>query len=316
MRKGTSGVSAVPRKPWPQSVAAQVFVLQLLVMLLLAVLSDVTLVYETRSQTVRGARHQVLAVAAGFASSPGVAAALKGTNPTAELQPLAEEARQTSGVDFVAVLNRDGVRYTDVRPDLIGKRATGDFSRALDGESYTELFRGAPTVLATDVNQRYPGELTEALLAGDLDIGLCRAMTPPYGLTRTTLGEHPLNIAVAADHPLADHTSVALSDLADQRFIVWGQPGQSGYTDLLITHCRAAGFEPRTERTALQGTPPVTAVIGTDRVAFVTTAPGPAAGGAARILALTPPLYAPLHALYAPRTTSPTRDAFLTAAAL
>lgn len=190
---------------------------------------------------------------------------------------------------------------------------------AVTGEEIIALLRQVGTVhprLATDVNQRYPGELTEALLAGDLDIGLCRAMPPPHGLTRTTLGEHPLSIAVAADHPLADRTSVALSDLADQRFIVWGQPGRSGYTDLLITHCRAAGFEPRTERTALQGTPPATAVIGTDRVAFVTTAPGPAAGGAARILALTPPLYAPLHALYSPTTTSPTRDAFLTAAAL
>ncbi|MCM1938426.1 LysR substrate-binding domain-containing protein [Streptomyces sp. G3] len=190
---------------------------------------------------------------------------------------------------------------------------------AVTGEEIIALLRQVGTVhprLAADVNQRYPGELTEALLAGDLDIGLCRAMTPPHGLTRTTLGEHPLNIAVAADHPLADRASVALSDLADQRFIVWGQPGRSGHTDLLITHCRAAGFEPRTERTALQGTPPATAVIGTDRVAFVTTAPGPAAGGAARILALTPPLYAPLHALYSPRTTSPTRDAFLTAAAL
>ncbi|MEU9068563.1 LysR substrate-binding domain-containing protein [Streptomyces sp. NPDC048109] len=190
---------------------------------------------------------------------------------------------------------------------------------AVTGEEIIALLRQVGTVhprLATDVNQRYPGELTEALLAGDLDIGLCRAMPPPHGLTRTTLGEHPLSIAVAADHPLADRTSVALSDLADQRFIVWGQPGRSGYTDLLITHCRAAGFEPRTERTALQGTPPATAVIGTDRVAFVTTAPGPAAGGAARILALTPPLYAPLHALYSPTTTSPTRDAFLTAAAV
>lgn len=169
MRKGMSGVSAVRRKPWPQSVAAQVFVLQLLVMLLLAVLSDVTLVYETRSQTVRGARHQALAVAAGFASSPGVAAALKGPNPTAALQPPAEEARQTSGVDFVAVLNRDGVRYTDVRPDLIGKRATGDFGRALDGESYTELFRGAPTdavravVPVTDADGTVTGLVTAGL---------------------------------------------------------------------------------------------------------------------------------------------------------
>ncbi|GHG78443.1 hypothetical protein GCM10018980_77140 [Streptomyces capoamus] len=141
-------------------------------------------------------------------------------------------------------------------------------------------------------------------------------MTPPHGLARTTLGHQPLNIAVAADHPLAARASVALFELADQHFIVWGQPRHSGYTDLLINHCRAAGFEPRTERTPLQGTPPATAVISTDRLAFVTTPPGPAAGGAVRIVALDPPLYAPLHALYSPRTTSPAKDAFLTTATL
>lgn len=102
---------------------------------------------------------------------------------------------------------------------------------------------------------------------------------------------------------------MALSELADQNFIVWGRPGRSNYTDLLICHCRTAGFEPRIERTPRQGTPPVTAVIGTDRLAFVTTPAGAAAGGAVRILALDPPLYAPLHALYSPRTTSPARDA-------
>ncbi|MFA3875764.1 LysR substrate-binding domain-containing protein [Streptomyces sp. MMCC 100] len=190
---------------------------------------------------------------------------------------------------------------------------------AVTGEEIIALLRQVGTAhphLAGDVNQRYPGELTEALLAGDLDIGLCRAMTPPHGLARTTLGQHPLNIAVAADHPLATRTSVALSELADQHFIVWGRSGHSGYTDLLISHCRAAGFEPRTERTSLQGTPPATAVIGTGHLAFVTTAPGPAAGGAARIIALDPPLYAPLHALYSTRTTSPAKDAFLATAAL
>lgn len=190
---------------------------------------------------------------------------------------------------------------------------------AVTGEEIIALLRQVASAhphLATDVNQRYPAELTEALLAGDLDIGLCRAMTPPHGLARTTLGHQPLNIVVAADHPLAARSSVALSELADQHFIVWGQPGHSGYTDLLISHCRTAGFEPHTERTPLQGTPPVTAVIGTDSLAFVTTPPGPAAGGAVRILVLDPPLYAPLHALYSPRTTSPARDAFLTTASL
>ncbi|MER7192867.1 SpoIIE family protein phosphatase [Streptomyces flaveolus] len=169
MREGTSGASPRPRKLGLHSVAAQVFVLQLLIVVLLAALSDTTLVYETRSHAVRGARHEALAVAAGFASSPGVAAALQSPDPTAALQPMAERARRTSGVDFVAVLDRDGVRYTDARPDLIGKRASGDFSRALAGESYTELFRGEPTdavravVPVTDVDRRVVGIVTAGL---------------------------------------------------------------------------------------------------------------------------------------------------------
>ncbi|OKI02403.1 LysR family transcriptional regulator [Streptomyces sp. CB02923] len=166
--------------------------------------------------------------------------------------------------------------------------------------------------IVPEAHQRYPSELTAALLAGDLDIGLCRAITPAHGLTRATLGHQRLHIAVASDHPLATRTTVTLPELADEPFLVWGVPGHSDYTDLLIDHCRQAGFEPRVERTDRQGTPPVTAVIGTHHIAFVTTAPGPAAGGKAHILTLEPPVYAPLHALYLPRTTCPSRSTFLT----
>ncbi|MEU7040776.1 LysR substrate-binding domain-containing protein [Streptomyces varsoviensis] len=166
--------------------------------------------------------------------------------------------------------------------------------------------------LVPEVHQRYPAELTAALLAGDLDLGLCRGIAAAHGLTRTTLGRQRLHIAVAHDHPLAGRSAISLPELADETFMVWGTPGRSEYTDLLIAHCREAGLEPRVERTDRQGTPPATAVIGTDRVAFVTAAPGPAAGGRARVLALEPPVSAPLHALYLPRTTSPGRDAFLT----
>ncbi|AXK35018.1 LysR family transcriptional regulator [Streptomyces armeniacus] len=185
---------------------------------------------------------------------------------------------------------------------------------AVTGEEVTALLTGVAEAhpgIATDVHQRYPAELTAALLAGELDVGLCRGTAPAHGLARATLDHQPLRIAVAAGHPLAARTSVPLTELAGERVLVWGEPGHSGYTDLLLDHCRAAGFEPRTERTQRQGTPPVTAVIGTDRVAFVTSPPGTAAGGKVRILAVEPPVHAPLHALYLPHTSSPGRDTLL-----
>ncbi|WP_017612612.1 LysR family transcriptional regulator [Nocardiopsis salina] len=171
--------------------------------------------------------------------------------------------------------------------------------------------RRAHPDLAPQVNQRYPDELAEQLLAGDLDVGLCRAMQPPRGLTRTLLTRHRLRVAVATDHHLAHHGTVSLTDLSDENIMVWGRPGRSDYTDLLIRYCRDAGFEPRVERNPVQGTPPVTAVLDTGLVAFVTSPPGPAADGAVRVLELEPPLFVPLHALWHGHSSSDAREAFV-----
>lgn len=42
-------------------------------------------------------------------------------------------------------MSTDGIRYTDSRPELIGKRATGDLARAAAGQSFTETFTGEPS---------------------------------------------------------------------------------------------------------------------------------------------------------------------------
>ena len=95
---------------------------------------------------------------------------------------------------------------------------------------------------------------------------------------------------------------------------MWGHPGKSGYTDHLIQVCREAGFTPDVRRNPIQGTPPVTAVIGTSDVAFVTEPPGSAAGGLVHVLELTPPIHVPLFAISAQHIKSATREEFLRAA--
>lgn len=174
--------------------------------------------------------------------------------------------------------------------------------------------RRAHPDLAAELNQRYPAELTTDLLADELDLGLSRALPAGHGLTSSTVGSDRLRVAVRTGHPLAERETVALPDLAEHRLVVWGTPGQSGYTDLLVGHCRRAGFEPRVVRNPLQGTPPVSSVVGSDDVAFVTAPAGPAVDGAVRVLELEPAIHAPLLALWPEHVRSTARDAFLAAA--
>ncbi|MBK1786066.1 LysR family transcriptional regulator [Prauserella sp. ASG 168] len=223
-------------------------------------------------------------------------------------QALIDDARVLHGIARSAVRRARRIGRAEAETLRIGH------TPAVTGDEVTALIRRVHAIhpeLSTHVNQRYPDELSEQLLAGDLDLGLCRAMTPERGLSHSTIDQRRLHVAVATDHHLADNDSVRLAALADETVMVWGHPGRSGYTDLLVDHCRQAGFEPRLLRNPIQGTPPETAVIGTGHIAFVTVAPGLAAGGRVKVLTLEPHVHVPLHALWPQHIGSEARDAFL-----
>ncbi|MFD7322532.1 SpoIIE family protein phosphatase [Streptomyces sp. NPDC059875] len=128
-----------------RSVAGQVFALQAIIVVLLVTVGALALIFQARYDTERDARNRSLAAAEAFAHAPGLVDALKAPDPTVLLQERAETARRASGLDFLAVMTPDGIRYTDSRPELIGERATGDLARARAGESFTEIFTGEPT---------------------------------------------------------------------------------------------------------------------------------------------------------------------------
>ncbi|MFI8825522.1 SpoIIE family protein phosphatase [Streptomyces sp. NPDC053431] len=127
-----------------RSVASQVFALQAIIALLIVAAAALALVLQGQYDSEQDARNRSLAVAETLAHAPGIVEAMRSPDPSAVLQPRAEGARRGSGVDFVAVLAPDGARYTDSDPSLIGQRAQGDIERARAGESFTEIFHGAP----------------------------------------------------------------------------------------------------------------------------------------------------------------------------
>ncbi|MBD0423303.1 SpoIIE family protein phosphatase [Streptomyces sp. TRM S81-3] len=125
-----------------RSVAGQVFVLNVVIVLLLVVAAVVALVLQVRHDSETEARNRSVAVAATFADSPGMVQALRGPDPSAVLQPRAEAAREATGVDFIVVMNTDGIRYTHPEPDRIGRKFVGDIGPALAGQTVTEEITG------------------------------------------------------------------------------------------------------------------------------------------------------------------------------
>ncbi|WP_314175836.1 SpoIIE family protein phosphatase [Streptomyces winkii] len=124
------------------SVAGQVFVLQVLVVLLLVVAAVAALVLQVRRDGTQSARDRSLAVAETLANSPGTVSALRTSDPSARLQGPAEAARKRTGVDFVVVMNKDGIRYTHPIRNRIGKKFVGTIGPALRGHVHSETVEG------------------------------------------------------------------------------------------------------------------------------------------------------------------------------
>ncbi|MFF7601023.1 SpoIIE family protein phosphatase [Streptomyces mirabilis] len=125
-----------------RSVAGQVFLLQVVIVVLLVVAAVAALVLQTARDAVQRGRRESVVAAQSFASAPGTAEALRSRDPTAVLQPRAEEVRKRTGVDFVVAMNTQGIRYTYPYPREIGKKFVGTIEPALKGRIVVELAGG------------------------------------------------------------------------------------------------------------------------------------------------------------------------------
>ncbi|MFE9441965.1 SpoIIE family protein phosphatase [Streptomyces sp. NPDC006602] len=151
-----------------RSVAGQVFVLQVVIVLLLVVAAVVALVLQVRHDSTREARNRSVAVAQAFANAPGTVEALSAPEPSAVFQPRAEAARKATKVDFIVVMNTDGIRYSHPKPDRIGKRFVGTIAPALAGRTVTEEITGTigPLVQAVVPVKADDGKVVGLVSAG------------------------------------------------------------------------------------------------------------------------------------------------------
>ncbi|MFF5013506.1 SpoIIE family protein phosphatase [Streptomyces sp. NPDC001165] len=157
-----------------RSAAGQVFLLQVLIVVLLVVAAVGAMVLQEASDALQQGRRESIVAAQSFASAPGVAAALQSPDPTAVLQPRAEQARKRAGVDFVIAMNTEGIRYTYPYPREIGKKFVGTIEPALKGRTVVEQAGGPPLPAGkgTDVQAVVPVTDSHGKVVGLVSAGI------------------------------------------------------------------------------------------------------------------------------------------------
>ncbi|MBC7372616.1 MAG: sensor histidine kinase [Frankiales bacterium] len=124
------------------SLAAQILVLQLLVVLVMGAVAATVGVQQIRAQIMRQEGARTLAVAKSVAVAPVVRQAISGPDSSRVLQPLAESVRSANALAFVVIADRNQVRLAHPDPTQIGRRLSTDASDALAGRDVVIVERG------------------------------------------------------------------------------------------------------------------------------------------------------------------------------
>ncbi|MFJ9447563.1 SpoIIE family protein phosphatase [Kitasatospora sp. NPDC101235] len=154
---------------WVRSVAGQVFLWLLVAVVVLVAVASAALIVQAGSYSTKDAKHRTLDTAIALAHSPGMLSALDGPDPTAALQPLAEEIRKSGDFDYVEILSPAGFRYTSPDPSLIGRHVPGHYyEEALKGPGNVTI----PTVFGTTVDGTAPVVRPDGSVAGFVAVGV------------------------------------------------------------------------------------------------------------------------------------------------
>lgn len=153
-----------------RSVATQVLLSQLVLVVLLVGAAIVVLVRQTEQSEIASARARTLAVAQTLEYSPSISLGLQSSYPTAALQPLATQIRRSTGVAYIVIYDNEGTRITHPERQLVGHYdvINPDLREALDGGTATSTFTGSVgSVVATSAPVlRADGSVVGAVLVG------------------------------------------------------------------------------------------------------------------------------------------------------
>ncbi|MFF2212157.1 sensor histidine kinase [Streptomyces antibioticus] len=155
--------------PRPRSLAGQLFAMQAVLIAIVVAGYALFAWASNHGQAEDAAARQATAVARSVADSPSVRAAIHTADPSAELQPYALQVVRDTDVDFVTIMNTDGIRWTHPDEKEIGRPFRGNTAAALAGRTFTETYTGT---LGASVRAVTPIEDGDGRIIGLVSAGI------------------------------------------------------------------------------------------------------------------------------------------------
>ncbi len=152
-----------------RSIARQVLLAQLSVVVLITAIAAAIALRANRSQVAQLSGERALAIAKSVAAIESIRDAFANANPEVTIQPIAEAIRKSSGADFVVVANREQVRYSHPDPTKIGQRLSTEAGAVLKGEDFIGTEQGT---LGRSVRGKTPIVNQQGEVIGLVSVGL------------------------------------------------------------------------------------------------------------------------------------------------
>ncbi|WP_397451347.1 LysR family transcriptional regulator [Pseudomonas sp. NA-150] len=106
-------------------------------------------------------------------------------------------------------------------------------------------FRSRYPAVTFTLREMTPPALQEALEAGEIDLAISFAGLENPQVEALLLFEEPLDLIYSQSHPLANEPQLTTARFAAEEFILIPREQAPRLHDTILSHCHAAGFEPR-----------------------------------------------------------------------
>jgi len=130
------------------SLASRILAFQLAIILGALLVGAVVSIVVERQRLNTQYEQRALTVAESVAGMPSVREALRDSDPSRTLQPLAEGMRKAAGASFVVIAGANGIRYSHPNPALIGKPIDESPQTVLAGHTYVGIQKGTMGISA------------------------------------------------------------------------------------------------------------------------------------------------------------------------